>query len=63
MNHDLLRQVLLEVLEHSDQDDQPWSFYENQHPMSNWSRDDAVWERNGFVDAVVERLKEREAIE
>lgn len=58
MNDKIITSVILEVLEHGDEDDQPWMFYENPDPLSTWNQDNALWERQRFIDIAIKRYYE-----
>lgn len=53
-----IRQALFDVIDHGDQDDQPWMFYENEDPRSYFDQDAANVDRSNFVDAVIARIAE-----
>lgn len=55
--------TILELLELGDQDQQPWAFYEHDHgglKGFNWTREQAMSERNDFAHAVVRKIQETE---
>jgi len=58
VNEKTITEVILDVLEHGDEDDQPWAFYENPDPRSYWNKENAEWERKRFIDTVIRKYNE-----
>ena len=58
MNEKIITEVILDVLEHGDEDDQQWAFYENPDPLSTWNRENVDWERKRFIDTVIRKYNE-----
>lgn len=61
MNRDHLIIAISSVLEHGDQDNQPWAFYEHDHGGLKgfpWTREQANVERSNFIEAVIAKLEE-----
>lgn len=53
--------VIAQVLEEGDEDQQPWAFYEHDHGgtrFPSWSAENAVRERQRFIDTVTKRYYE-----
>lgn len=60
-NEERLRLAILEVLEHGDQDEQPWAFYAHDHgglKGYDWTDENAMTERINFAHAVVVKVRE-----
>lgn len=61
MNDKIMSAVISQVLEEGDQDQQPWAFYEHDHGgarFPNWTTENAMWERQRFIDTVCKRYYE-----
>jgi hypothetical protein len=55
--------AISEVLEHGDQDNQPWAFYEHDHGGLKgfaWTRQEAETERSNFIEAIINRLNDND---
>lgn len=52
----LLRAIILTVIDEGDRDGQPWALYENSDSYSNWTQESANLERLDFCDAIQQRI-------
>lgn len=54
----LLRGIILTVIEEGDIDGEPWAFYEilREPPLASWPQAEAKRERSAFCDAIQQRI-------
>jgi hypothetical protein len=49
--------AIWDVIDHGDQDSQPWIFYPHDSSFRDWTEEEAKSERSNFVKAVVTKLE------